>query len=414
MRTTTRIAVGATCALLALTACGNDDEEGGGDAAATSGGGGGGSQSIKIGVLTPLSGPSAATYGDLARSGVEARIAAYEDEGGQCADNDFEIVDADDTSSPAGALAATQRLVQQEGVYAVLSTSSNFFGVAQFATTGAADTVFIGDASDQSPGWREPGNNLFPAQPVPDPEAVYPIVGEYMASLGGTTFGGVAFPVAASQGALNAAVESATAAGLDTGYVNDSFPIGSSDVGPIVLGIEDSGTDALYLPITFDGALSIVQGLEQSGVETAGILAATGYGNDLLASAPAVEAAQGVSFSIGYAPVSSGTEATDRLKAAVQASGVETGIPSYAMTSGWFNADLLLHGLELAGCDASQEEFMTALNEDDTYDGSGLFQNTYDFTLQDQPESCLFFVTLEGEEFVPAGDGSAVCGEKLN
>ncbi|WP_170861126.1 ABC transporter substrate-binding protein [Trujillonella endophytica] len=409
----TRTAIGASCALLlTLAACGSDDEEGGGGS--SSGGGGGGSQSIKIGVVTPLSGPSAATYGDEARTGVEARLAAYVEDGGECADVEFEVVEADDASNPAGALTAAQRLVQQEEVFAILSTSSSFFGATQYVTTQAADVPVLGDASDQSPEWRRPDNNMFPAQPVPDPEAVYPLVGEYMAAVGGTTMGGASFPVPASQGALEAASQSAEAAGLETGYLNTNFPIGSTDVGPVVLGIEDSGTDVLYLPITFDSALAVVEGLRQNDVELAGVLAATGYGNGLLDSPPAVEAAQGVSFSVGYSPVEMNTEATERLAQAVRDQGVESGIPAYAMTSGWFNADLLLHGLEVAGCDATQAEFIEALNTDATYDGSGLFANPIDYSLEDQPELCLWFVTLEGEEFVPVENAAPACGERLN
>ena len=414
MRTTTRTAVGATCALLlALTACGSDDEEAAA-ARAPAGAASGGTQTVKVGVVTPLSGPSAATYGDEARTGVEARLAAYAEDGGECADVEFEVVEADDASNPAGALAAAQRLVQQEEVYAILSTSSSFFGATQFVSSQAAEVPVLGDASDQSPEWREPGNNMFPAQPVPDPEAVYSIVGEYMAAVGGTTFGGAAFPVAASQGALEAAALSAEEAGLERGYLNPNFPIGSTDVGPIVLGIKDSGSDVLYLPITFDSALAVVEGLRQNDVELAGVLAATGYGNGLLESAPAVEAAQGVTFSVGYSPVEMETEATERLAAAVREQGVESGIPTYAMTSGWFNADLLLHGLEVAGCDATQAEFVEALNADDTYDASGLFANPIDYTVQDQPELCLWYVTLEGEEFVPVEGASPACGERID
>ncbi|WP_158548684.1 ABC transporter substrate-binding protein [Blastococcus sp. TF02A-26] len=410
MRTRTLTAVGAACALLlAASACGTDDEkEDGGPST------GGGSQTLELGVITPMSGPAASTYGEAARTGVEARIAAYREEGGECADVEIEIVDGDDASTPAGALTAAQRLVQQEDVYAILSSSANLFGATQFLTSQAADVPILGDVTDQSPEWRQPGNNMFPAQPVPDPEAVYSILGEYMAAIGGTRMGGAAFQIPASQGALEAAARSAEAAGLDVGYLNTSVQLGSTDVGPIVLGVEESGTDVLYLPITFDTALAVVEGLEQEGVELAGVLAATGYGNDLLDNPLAIDAAQGVSFSVGYAPVSLGTEATERLADAVRDQGVESGIPGYAMSSGWINADLFLHGLELAGCDATQQEFIDALSSDDTYDASGLFPRPIDFTVADQPESCSYFVTLEGEEFVTVEEASPVCGERID
>ena len=109
MRTRKLTVIGVTCAMaIAMAACGSDDEEPSGDSAADSSGGSGGSQTIKLGIVTPLSGPAAATYGPAARSGVEARLAAYQEEGGQCADNTFEIVEAD-TVDPAGALASSQR-----------------------------------------------------------------------------------------------------------------------------------------------------------------------------------------------------------------------------------------------------------------------------------------------------------------
>ncbi len=414
MRTTTRTAVGATCALLmALTACGSDDEEGGA-AASSGGGGGGGSQTVKVGILTPLSGPAAATYGTNARTGIEARLAAYAEEGGECADVEFELVEADDASNPAGSLASSQRLVQQEDVYAILSTSPFTFGGIQFLTTQATEIPVLGDATDQNPAWREPGNNLFQSQAVPDPTHVFGQLGEYLAAIGGTKFAGASFPVQASQAALEAAAESAEAAGLDVGYTNTEVPFGTADVGAIVLGIRDSGADVLYLPITFDTALAIVEGLRQADVELKGILAATGYGNDLLESAPAVAAAQGVSFSVGYAPAALETPATERLATAVRDQGVESGIPAYAMASGWFNADLLLHGLELAGCDATRADFVAALDQDATWDAGGLYPNPIDYTTADIDQVCQYFVTLEGEEFVPVEDASPACGERID
>ena len=286
-------------------------------------------------------------------------------------------------------------------------------GASAYLTTQASDVPVIGDASDQDPAWSGTGNNMFGAQPTGTAGAAYTIIGDYFETVGGTKMAGASFNVASSAGALDAAAASAEAAGLEVGYTNTEVPFGTSDVGAIVLGIKDSGADVLYLPITFDTALAIVQGLRQNDVDLKGILAATGYGNDLLESQPAVEAAQGVSFSIAYAPVSLGTPATDRLKAGVQSQGIESGIPTYAMISGWLNTELLLYGLEEAGCDASGEEFIAAVNESNTYDGGGLFPNPIDYTTTEISEQCQYFVTLEGEEFVPVEGASPLCGTPL-
>ncbi|SEO56127.1 ABC transporter substrate-binding protein [Trujillonella endophytica] len=410
MRTRNLKAIGATCAvLLAMAACGGDDESDGGDSGG--GGAGGTPDSITIGVVTSLTGPTAATYGDAAQRGVDARLAAYADEGGACSDVDFEVVVADDASSPAGALSAYQKLIQQDEVYAVLSASAFTFGAAQYLTTQAQDVPVLGDASDQNPVWVQTDNNLFPATPIQNPGAVYETIGKYLDTVGATRIGGAAFGVSeSSQNALQAAVDSAAAVGIDEGYVNKDVPFGSSDVGAIVLGIRDSGADALYLPITLDTTLAIATGLRQADIEMAAILAATGYGNDLLQSAPAVEAAQGVSFSIAYAPVELETEATRQLQSALQDQGSATGIPTYTEIAGWNDTDLLLHGLEGAGCDASGAEFISFLQGDATWDSNGLFPQTVDFTTDSVDELCQYFVTLEGEEFVPVEGASPLCG----
>src|SRR5688572_4769436 len=94
--------VGMACATaLVLSACGSDDEESGGGG----GGGGGAGGTLDVGILTALSGPGAAAA-EASIRGAEARFAAYEEAGEGCAgDLDFNIVEADDTSSPQGALA---------------------------------------------------------------------------------------------------------------------------------------------------------------------------------------------------------------------------------------------------------------------------------------------------------------------
>ncbi|WP_029431360.1 ABC transporter substrate-binding protein [Blastococcus sp. URHD0036] len=412
MRTTRLTAIGATCAvLIAMAACGSDDEDSGGEA---SGGGGGTPESLKIGLVTSLSGQSAATYGDAAERGVNARLDTYAEEGGECSDIDFEVVVGDDAGTPAGALAAYQKLVQQDGVYTALSVSPFTFGAVQYLTTQAADIPVLGDTSDQNPVWLEPDNNMFPASPIQNPGAVYETVGNYLETAGATKVGGAAFGVSeSSRNALTSAVESAAAVGIDEGYVNRDLTFGSSDVGPIVLGIRDTGTDSLYLPVTLDTTLAVATGLREAGIEMKAILAATGYGNDLLQSPLAVEAAQGISFSLAYAPVELDTAATQALQAAFIAAGSETGIPTYAEQGGWNTADLLIHGLEGAGCDASGADFIFYLQGDDTWDGGGLFPQPVDFTTDTVGRLCQYFLTLEGEEFVPVEDASPLCGDLI-
>ena len=79
--------------------------------------------------------------------------------------------------------------------------------------------------------------------------------------------------------------------GLDPAYTNISVDFGTSDVGPLVLGIENAGMDAGVPP---DGGVHEhrrVPGLQQNGVDMKATILATGYGQDFLDSPAAATVA---------------------------------------------------------------------------------------------------------------------------
>jgi branched-chain amino acid transport system substrate-binding protein len=399
---------GTLCAVtLVISACGGGG--GGGD------GGGGSADAIKLGVLTSLSGVGTAGFTGV-EDGVNARLGAYKADNGECADRGFDVVMADDTSTPQGALSAVQKAVQQEQVYALLNTSSFFFGAAQFMTTQGSGTPVLGGGFDSAPQWTAPNStNLFPAPPVADYSDVYSTLGEYHKKVGVTKLAGVGYDVRSASNSVLAALVSAEAAGVERGYVNITVPYGTTDVGAIVLGIIESGSDGVYLSMTPDTGFAIVAGLRQAGYTPKSVIVATGYGADLLESPPAVAAGQGASFSTSFAPVELHTEATDYLSAALKEhAGSESGIPSFSQAMGWMSADLFLHGLEAAGCDASQEEFISTLRKDTSWDADGLLPSSLDYTKPGGgPAPCTYISTLQGSEFVPSPEASPACGESL-
>src|SRR5215218_461756 len=415
MRRTNRVGLAAVAvATLTLTACGGDDDGG-------SGGGGQAAGPIKLGVITSLSGPVSAGFVGV-EEGIDARLQAYKAEGGDCADTDFEVVMGDDTSTPQGALTAAQKLVQQDKVYAVLPSSSFLTGAAQYLTTQASGTPVVGASFDASPQWQdEKSRNMFSAVGSVDYNKVATTFGDYWSALGGTKAAVVAFDTQSSSNAALGGVQSAENAGLERGYVNVNVPFGTSDVGAIVLGIKESGADVAYLPLTPDTAFAIVGGLKQAGVEMKSVLLATGYGADLLKSDPAVQAAQGVGFLTAYAPTELETEATQaQSEALTEYAGSESGIPSFSESLGWLTTDLFLHGLEKAGCDASQEEFIDTLRSDATWDANGLLGEPTDFSKYGDiaggngPGNCVYVSILEERTFVPDENAKPFCGELLD
>ena len=394
-------ALGAVCAIaVGVSACG------GSSGTAT----GSGSSTIKIGVMTSLGGSASSSFA-ASVSGVNARLAAYKANGGKCADKTFDVIKADDQSSPQGALAATQKLIQQDKVYAMIEVSSFFFGASQFATTAGKGTPIIGGAFDAAKQWNSTDNNLLPSAPVSDFTKTYSTTGSYLKSVGGSTVAAVSYESPSAQAALEGALKSTDAAGLKRGYVNTSVPFGSTDVGAIVLGIIRSKADTLELFITPDTSFAIVAGLRQAGYTMKAIVSATGYGADLLDSAPAVQAGQGVVFSIGYAPSELKNAGTDAMTAAFKKyAGSKSGIPGFSQANAWLSTDLFLHGLDAAGCDASQAKFLSTTRADKTWTADGLYATPRDFTVSPSAEQCLYFVRLKGQDFVPEPNAVPLCG----
>ncbi|WP_194829853.1 ABC transporter substrate-binding protein [Nocardia sp. XZ_19_231] len=407
MRRAGAIAASLGAATLVLSAC-----SGGTSADQTTG-------PVKVGLLTSQSGAAAAHYAQ-AEPGVKARFAAYAAEGGKCASRGFEVVTADDQSSPQGALTAAQRLVQQEHVYAVLPVSTYFYGAGQYAGTQAKATPFLGGAFDGGEQWFNPQyHNLFASMSGTDYNKAATTYGEYFKRVGGTKIAVVAANTPSASKSGEGVAISAERAGLSRGYINERVPIGPMDVGPAVLGIKESGADVLYAVVLPDTAFALVAGLRQAGVEMKSVLLATGYGADLLKSPPAVAAAQGVGFLSSYIPVEMNTDTARKWSADLQKyAGSESGLPSFSMAVGWISADLLIHALEVAGCDAKQEQLMTALRVDKTFTASGLFPKPADFENPGSysvggPGNCSYVSILQGDKFVPDSKGSPACGEQI-
>ena len=105
-----------------------------------------------------------------------------------------------------------------------------------------------------------------------------------MKKLGATKVAAIGYGASPSSSETAKAVETfgADAVGLEGVYLNNALEFGSTDVGPIVLGIKNSGADGVYLPLDSNTNFSIIQSLQQNGVKTKANVLATGYSQDLL------------------------------------------------------------------------------------------------------------------------------------
>jgi branched-chain amino acid transport system substrate-binding protein len=365
-----------------------------------------------VGVLTSITGSAASGFTDV-EAGVKARFALQNAQGGVNG-HQLKYVMADDTSTPAGAVSATTKLILQDKVFGILQVSPFFATAAK--VTKQHDVPVAGGDLDGGPEWLDRSyTNLFDSQGYQDFSLVSTTVGQYFKMQGGTSVASIGYGVSpSSHASAKAALVSAKQAGLKDAYLNNSLTFGTTDVGPVVLAIKNSGADSLYLSLVASTAFAIVQGLRQAGVNMKVTISAAGYGGPLLADKAATQAAEGMSFSLQPAPIEANTDGTNKFKDALSQYANSTALPGYGAYVGWLNADLFIRGLELSGADPTQASFIKNLNAS-TWDGAGLqkptdYANRPPVAGTNGPGNCNYFAKLVGGQFQTVPDAEPLCG----
>lgn len=377
---------------------------------ATTGGGTAATQTIKVGVMTDSTGSAASGF-TTTEQGIKAGISVAAGKGIK-----IQYVMADTTSTPAGALAAAQKLVEQDHVFAILEVSSDFYGAAAYVA--AQHIPVIGGGFD-GPEWSNPAaTNLFSAFGSVDYSAVSTTFGDFFKSQGATTVGVLGYGISASSSnAAAGAAISAQHAGLKVGYQNLNFTFGSTDVQPVAIAMKNAGVDAVYAPVVPSTGFALAATLAALGVKTKVILLPTGYGGDLLQSPAGVQAAQGVDFQTSAATVDLNTPGTQQFQAALNSAAGVTGIPTFAEYEGYIVVAGLTDGLLKAGATPTQASLMTALHADSTFDGFGLFgSHPVDFSKVPSiqgaqgPGNCMYVAKLTGSTFTTITGAGPICG----
>ena len=372
-------------------------------------------KTLTIGVLTSETGAAAALYSST-EQGVEARLGLANADGGT---NGYRIkyVMADDGTTPQTALTATEDLVEHDHVFAIVTDSPVLFAVASYTTKMGIPVLSQGQDGFE---YTASAKNLFPALGSASATAVSNTFGTFWKKLGVTNMGFVGYGSSpTSSGQDHTAAMSAQAAGIKVGYTNTNLAFGSTDVGPIVLGLKNAGVNGVYLPIDSNSAFAIVTGLNQSGVKLNSALLASGYGGDLLADPTAVQSAQGNQFPSFLTPVEMKTPETKTFQAALAKYAGVDGEPTFAENMGWLVTDLFLYGLQKAGSRPTDESFITNLRKVTNYTAGDMLPAPvtfakYGYEQAGTVSNCFYAVTLQGKSFVPIKSASPICGKLIH
>jgi branched-chain amino acid transport system substrate-binding protein len=377
----------------------------GGAGAATSTDPGVTDNSIKIGYIFSKTGIAGSTFLN-ADKGCQARVDRENDNGGVNGRKiEAEYVD-DQSNANNGNLTAVQDLVQNKNVFMVVNNSSFANNSYRFelengipAVHGGFDGVYYG----------EPGNeNIISAlgNVVAATGVVYDGLPVLMKAMGAKKVGALAYAISASSTAaatnlINLAVPSV---GLKKGYLNTSVDFGTTDVGPLVLGIKNNGTDAVYLPMVANSNLAVVQSLAQNGVRMKSTVLATGYGQALLDTPASKTFGPEVILATGFAPVELKTKGTKQFQADLKKYADFTDIPDFGVYTGYITCDMAIVGLKNAGNPPTRAAFAPNLRKLNTYDQAGLACQPIDISVatygQAAKTGCGWYMQIKDGKFV--------------
>jgi branched-chain amino acid transport system substrate-binding protein len=407
---TTALAVLAVSALAAgCSSSGKGSPSTGANGGSSTTGGSGSTASggtLKIGVISDLTGAFSSGF-ITAEKGAKAYVDAVNADGGVNGTK-LSYVMGDTASSAPGALAAAQKLIQTDKVFAVVANSAVFFGAEPYLLKQGVPV--IGAAID-GPEWTKSANsNMFASTGVTDYSKVNSDAGLWLKAQGTTTCGSIGYGNATSGPAASGIQKSCVAAGLKPGYLNAQVPIGSTDVGAIAIGMKTAGVDGIDIPVVPNTAFALLATLKTLGVPLKAALISTGYGGDLLASSAAVTAGQGYAFASVGQPIEANTPATQKMKADLALAGV-TNTPTFAEQESYIAFSAIAAGIKAAGSNPSRESFMKAMQGIHDFDANGLLSpGTVDFTNLSPDTACIFSAKLQGSKFVPV---TPVCGKTV-
>jgi branched-chain amino acid transport system substrate-binding protein len=355
--------VGVGCAVAALASSGVSG-------AATTNAQGVTDDSIKIGFIYSKTGVAAATSGS-SDIGCKARIGRENAKGGVNG-RKLEVEFAGDASSGAN-LTQAQSLVQNDKVYMVINDSA--FAFLSYRWLLDHEIPLIGGGFDGN-YYGAPGNekviSAFGNSP-PISGIATTISPKIMKALGASKVAAIGYGVSPSSSAAVKTLQqySVPALGLDAVYTNTSVDFGTSDVGPLVLGMKNAGADAGWYAMDLSTNLALAQGLIQNGVKMKAQLMATGYGHELLEQPVAKTLGPDIVLTTGWAPVELKTEATKRFQADLKKYAGFTAVPDFGVYTGYIDCDMAIMGLEKQGDDLDPTTYWQALRSVGTYNAGG-------------------------------------------
>jgi branched-chain amino acid transport system substrate-binding protein len=349
--------------VLALSACSSSGNTSGSSGAAAASG----SKTITLGLLTSLTGPLSSEFGQPTVAAAQARV-DLANHTNEVPGVTLKLVVQDDQSTPAGALAATQVLVNQDHVFALIDASALFAAAYKYTVQNNVPVLGWADSTEFS----DPANrNLFAY--FGSPTSNYPPiknVGSFLQSQGATKVCSLATAdVPAATNSANQFASSAKAVGLPVVY-SVEVPSTTTDMSAYALAMKNSGCNSAVVILPENQYTAVFQDMDNLGFRLKATFGPS-YDQSVLDKS-VVGAEEGLDFLSQYEPYWMNTAATNRVQAAMKTyANVDTEAPSVGFYWGWVPTDLAIFGLKLQGASGSQSVFISELRKVNDYNAGG-------------------------------------------
>jgi branched-chain amino acid transport system substrate-binding protein len=329
----------------------------------------------------------------------------------------IELVSADDQSSPSGDVTAMQYLVSQ-GVFMIENFSPYLFGGYRVAS--AAGIPVVGGGFD-GPEWGTLSNmfSYTGGLSATDASSNTTIANFYKLE-GATNVGGLAYGISPSSiASINNLKKALESIGLKMGYQNLSVPFGGVDVTAYVLAMKSAGVDGAACSCVQSTNLALFTEMQQAGLKPKAALSFSSADSSLFSNPTAAAAAEGAFYQALIPPPDLHTQATNTFMANVAAvdSSYQVGtIPSYGLTGAYLGAEVGIEGLTQAGQNPTRQAFITKMNQVSSWDANGLLASPVGWSSRgiQPPQSCAYFVQVQGHNFVTTNGGKPVCGHPVS
>ena len=365
---------------------------------------------IKIGIISDLTGNDSSSFSD-SPGAIEARFKQINAQGGINGRKITWVVD-DTTSSPAGAQTAAKDLVQNKGVFAIAELSGQFFGAAPYLA--AAGIPVTGSSLDGPEWYQQPNTNLFSF--TGNGTASGPPYGDggFWKAIGAHKISYVESNVPAAITEGESVYKSIADDGLQA-CDKTIVPLGAVNFTAYALSFKADGCDAAECACVLSSSLAMATALHQAGLNKVKIVFAAGPTQQIFQS-PADEAAAkdayfpGIESSPTYSNAASVAYLASLKKYDPDYKG---GLPDLAEGDGWPIANLMVKGLQVAGKNPTRASFIKNLRKVTNWTDSGLAPGPINFVHfgQNPPTQCFSYVQFNGTKYVPfPANGKAFCG----